>query len=73
MSSAEYADWVEYAQVEPWGEQRADIRAAIVACTVARSQGAKVELEDFLPQYGAESAVPISCADIRRRFAGLAR
>lgn len=71
MSSTEYADWLEYAAVEPWGETRADLRSAIVACTVARSQGSKSEVADFLPDFGGRMDAPPSAADIRRRFAGL--
>lgn len=70
MSSSEYASWLDYAAVEPWGCQPADLRAAIVACTVARSQGARVELQDFLPPWAraAEPAEPISVAELKRRF-----
>ncbi len=70
MSSTEYADWLEYAAQEPWGEARSDLRSAIVACTVARSQGARCEVQDFLPDFGRAEAPP-TAADIRRRFAGM--
>lgn len=53
LSSAELSEWMRYWNVEPWGEERADMRAAIVACTVARSQGAKAKTEDFMPRYEA--------------------
>lgn len=35
MSSREFSEWMAYAQLEPFGEQRADLRAGIVASTVA--------------------------------------
>lgn len=38
-----------FAQIEPFGEERADLRAALVAWTVAASAGAtNVQLSDFL-------------------------
>lgn len=50
FDSHELAEWMAYYKLEPWGEERADIRAAIVARTVA-SQWAKEppELEAFMP------------------------
>jgi hypothetical protein len=37
MSSREFAEWVQYYQLEPFGEPRADLRSGIVASTVANS------------------------------------
>ena len=50
FDSHELGEWMAYYRIEPWGEERADIRAAIVARTVA-SQWAKEipELESFMP------------------------
>jgi hypothetical protein len=52
MSSREFAEWAAYYQVEPFGEARADLRAAIVAKTMAdlwRGEGEPVPIENFLP------------------------
>lgn len=35
MSSQELTDWMVYAQVEPFGDERADLRAALVASVIA--------------------------------------
>ena len=51
MSSREYAAWRAYERVEPIGEDRADIRAALVANTVARAHGHKTQIRDFLVDY----------------------
>lgn len=35
MSAQEYDDWWAYYQVEPFGEERGDLRAGIIASTLA--------------------------------------
>lgn len=35
MSSQELTDWMVYAQVEPFGEERADLRAALISSVIA--------------------------------------
>jgi hypothetical protein len=35
MSSAEFAEWAAFYQVEPFGEVRSDVRSAVVASTIA--------------------------------------
>jgi hypothetical protein len=37
MSSREFAEWMAYYELEPFGEERADLRSAIVASTVANA------------------------------------
>jgi len=44
-------EWIAYYELEPWGEDRADVRAAIVASTVynvARGRGRARPPRDFL-------------------------
>jgi len=49
MSSEEVSEWRAYEAMEPFGERRADYRAASVCQVVALSAGAKnAKLEDFL-------------------------
>jgi hypothetical protein len=49
MSSREVSAWRAYEAIEPFGERRADYRAASVCLTIALANGAKnVELKDFL-------------------------
>lgn len=52
--------WVAYAELEPWGEERADVRAGIIAATVyslLRPRGARaMTVRDFMavpPRTGA--------------------
>jgi|TARA_Y100000310_G_scaffold51927_1_gene47793 hypothetical protein len=61
----EFRDWVAYYQLDPWGEERADLRSGIVASvfsnaiqalirTVARKRGKGKEFKpkDFMPEFG---------------------
>ncbi|MGE5619531.1 MAG: DUF4035 domain-containing protein [Sphingomonadaceae bacterium] len=60
ISSRELTEWIEYAKLEPFGEERADLRAAIVAATIAnvyRRKGSKpFKPSDFMPAFGPEEA-----------------
>ena len=51
MSATQFRRWMDYAQAEPFGEERADLRSAIVAMTVANSAGGKTKVGDFMPQF----------------------
>lgn len=55
MSYSELADWMIYYSIEPFPEERADLRAGIIASTLAnvhRSKNGKVfKPEDFIPEY----------------------
>ena len=50
-------EWLEYAQLEPFGEGRADLRNAILCQFIADSLGVKkagggrMKLDDFIPQF----------------------
>ena len=58
MSAREYAEWMAYSRVEPWGEERADLRAALICKVLADintpkgKQGPK--LEDFMLKFDRE-------------------
>jgi hypothetical protein len=51
-----WRDWIEYHRIEPFGEERADLRAGIIAATVAnclaRGKGKPAFRPDaFMPKY----------------------
>jgi len=52
MGSDEFAKWIAYSQICPFGEDRADVRCAIIAKTIADVNRAKEEapykLEPFM-------------------------
>ena len=54
-------DWMAYAALEPFGEERADLRAGIVAATLANvHRGEKQKAfkpSDFMPKFG-DAATP---------------
>ena len=56
LTSKELSEWMAWYNVEPFGEARADLRSAIVACVVhninctKKSQMKKVN--DFMPKFG---------------------
>ena len=58
MTSAQFAEWMAYGQLEPWGEERADLRAGIIASTQANSmrgkKGKPFKPQDFMPRYEPE-------------------
>lgn len=57
ISSRLLSEWMLYAQVEPFGEERADLRSAIVASTVAnvqrdpKQQREPYTAQDFMPRF----------------------
>ena len=56
MPISVFHDWLAYYQCEPFGEWRADHRAAVVACTMANAMrgklGRRARVEDFMPKFG---------------------
>ena len=55
ISSREFAEWLAYNRLEPWGQERADLRAAIIAATVANcnrgSDTRPFAAKDFMPDF----------------------
>lgn len=60
VSSRELTEWQAFFRLEPFGEDRADLRAGIIASTVANTardpkQRKKPFLpREFMPQFGGE-------------------
>jgi len=56
ISSRELSEWMAFFGLEPFGEERADLRAGIVASTVAnvnRGKGKRAfKPQEFMPQFG---------------------
>lgn len=56
MSARELSEWMAYYAIEPFGEQREDYRAGLLAATVANCAGAgkkgkALQPTDFIPIY----------------------
>lgn len=77
MSWEQLREWNEYAQLEPFGEERRDLQAGIVAATVInsnpyRKKGARIaRASDFLLKFdGVKKAPPKprTAEEFRRDF-----
>ena len=57
MSSRELTEWMAFDLVEPFGDRRGDIQAAVVASTIANVNRGKstrpYEVQDFIIDYHA--------------------
>lgn len=65
MSSAEFAEWQAYYELEPWGEERADLRQAMTTSAITNLHMAQtkkpkwVKPEDFMPFTRREKAAQV--------------
>jgi len=59
ISSRDFAEWIAYSRLEPWGEERDDLRMGIIASTIAnanRGKGQKAYTpQQFMPQFEQET------------------
>ena len=53
ISSAELTEWIAYDMIDPIGDERADLRAGIIASTVIRAACPKADVKpiDFMPDF----------------------
>jgi len=57
LSTREFDEWLAYYQIEPWGEERGDVRAGIIASTIAnvnrnpKQRRKPYSPKDFMPVY----------------------
>jgi hypothetical protein len=58
--------WQAFYEIEPFGDDRADLRSAIAASGIAQAMGADCQPKDFMP-FPPEQK-PQSGADILRQF-----
>jgi len=58
MSGQELTEWEAYYRLEPWGEERADLRSGVVAALISnafRGKGGKVQKpQDFMLRFGLD-------------------
>jgi hypothetical protein len=48
MTAREFGQWLAYRRIQPYGEEAADLRNAILCCVVRGLLGNRAKLEDFL-------------------------
>lgn len=52
IASDEFAEWLEFWKLRRFGDRHDDTRSAIIAATIAATNGVKVtSLESYMPQY----------------------
>jgi hypothetical protein len=55
ISSEQLSEWMAYSKLEPWGEDRDDLRMGIVASVIANSNRGKGQKPfkptDFMPSF----------------------
>lgn len=52
MSASEFAEWIAYSRVEPFGERRADARAWLAVAAMRNiAGGTKTNLAEVLPEF----------------------
>jgi len=60
--SREFAEWLAYQQIDPSGEDRADLRAAIIACVIANAnrdpKSKPFTPSDFMPDFAPKRQPP---------------
>lgn len=56
IDSAEFAEWVAFYRLEPWGGAAADHRAGEICATIANLFGSRLRASDFFPNLDPEGA-----------------
>lgn len=59
ITSVQFAEWMAYSRLEPWGQDRDDLRMGIVASTIANVNRGKNQKpfkpDDFIPDFEPET------------------
>jgi len=75
ISSRDFAEWMAYSRLEPWGERREDLRMGIIASTIANGNRGKNQKPfkpaDFLPEFEIETEEEAQARMMAQAFAAL--
>ncbi|WP_392560857.1 DUF4035 domain-containing protein [Orbus sturtevantii] len=72
MTAREFYLWIGFDQINPIGDERADIQAAQVAAAIYQSKGAKVALQDIVLDWGKKTAEHETDSNLEDLFTQLA-
>lgn len=76
MDLREFNQWAAYYSLEPFGMERHDLNAGVVASTIANvmsSKGRRFQPADFMPRFGNRPRSQMSEQDMRTNFAAFKR
>ena len=72
IDAGEMAEWEAFWRMEPWGEGRADLRAGIIASTVANTVRGKntppFRAVDFMPYVDRDAVARADSQDLSKRL-----
>lgn len=69
MSASEFAEWIAYSRVEPFGERRADQRAWLAVAAMGNiAGGAGTDLREVLPEFTPPETPETVAARVRAFF-----
>ena len=72
MTPGQLAEWMEIYALDPWGEERKDLRAGIIASAAVApyaKKGHTPRPSDFMPRFGEEARKPKqSLAEMKAHF-----
>jgi len=75
ISSRDFAGWMAYSRLEPWGEERDDLRMGIIASTIANANRPKNRKAytpaDFMPDFEIETEEQAQARLMARAFSAL--
>ncbi len=75
ISSRDFAEWIAYSRMEPWGEERDDLRMGIIASTIANANRGKNQKpftpQMFMPQFEQETEEDAQARLMAAAFAAL--
>jgi hypothetical protein len=74
LDSRELSEWIAYYNLDPFGEARADYRAAMLACLTANINRGKHEpfkISDFMPNF--EPKKPQTMEEMKRILMSISR
>lgn len=60
MSAPELTDWIAYSRIDPFGNERADLHAAMILAMLYNINRGNLEAKspsDFMPNFDAEESV----------------
>ena len=75
MSSDELTEWAAFYRLDPWGEQRADLRQAMTTAATVNvhcGKGKGVKAQDFMPYTQKAAQTPEQIIEAMRMAKGLA-